>query len=266
VIRVAMRKFLMVILLAAPFHAPSLAQAPAGAPSAAASSAYVLGADDEIEITVFGQKDMSNKTRIRSDGTITLPYLDSIQAAGRTTAQLSALIANRYKQGGILAAPSINVEITNYASRTVTILGSVPNAGLYALDKPYSVAAIVAKAGGIRPDGANVVVLTPANGQPPLRIALTDMSGAAGRRVEPGDNLFVPRAELIYVYGPVSKPGSYSYTPGMTYRQALGQAGGPTVAGSSRKIEVRRGGKKISASIDDPADPEDVLIIKEKFF
>jgi len=265
VIRVAMRKFLIFILLAATFGIPSFAQAPRDT-SAAATSSYVLGPDDEIEVTVFGQKDMSNKTRIRSDGTIILPYLNAIRAAGTTTAQLSALIATRYKQEGILAAPSINVEITNYASRTVTILGSIPNAGVYALDKPYSVAAIVAKAGGIRPDGADVVVLTPADGQPPVRIALTDMSGAAGRLVEPGDNLFIPKAELIYVYGPVNKPGSYSFTPGMTYRQALGEAGGPTVAGSSRKIEVRRGGKKIHATIDDLANPEDVLIIKEKFF
>ncbi|MDQ1156339.1 polysaccharide export outer membrane protein [Sphingomonas sp. SORGH_AS 950] len=231
-----------------------------------AASAYVLGPDDEIEMKVFGQDNMSLKTRIRADGTITAPFLGNIQAAGRTTAQLAQQLSEAYLRGGYLSRPSINIEVTNYASKSATVLGSVGQAGLYPLDRPYTVAAMVARAGGPRADGANTVILTPMGGQPE-RISLADVSGGAARLVQPGDTLFVPVAEQVYVYGQVEKGGGFPVQPGMTFRQALALAGGPTLAGSTKRIEVRRGGKVLpKATLDDVVQPEDVLVIKEKWF
>jgi len=54
--------------------------------------------------------------------------------------------------------------------------------------------------------------------------------------------------------------------PGQSFRQALALAGGPTLAGSTKRIKVRREGKEIQAKLDDPVKPEDVLIIREKLF
>lgn len=239
---------------------------PAYAPASAPAAAYVLGANDEIEVKVFGQPDMSYKTRIRADGTITAPYLGTVMAAGKTTGQLSDEMMRTFLRQKILSAPSINIEVTTFASKTVTVLGAVPTAGLYALDQPYSVAAMVAKAGGPRADGANTVILTRANGQVE-RIALTDAATAATRMVGPGDTVFVPNAEKVYVYGEVNRGGAFPVTPGMTFRQALALAEGPTLAGSTKRIEVRRGGKPLTKpSLDDVVQPEDVLVIKEKWF
>jgi polysaccharide export outer membrane protein len=246
--------------------APQVQAAPAPAPASEASSAsYVLGPNDEIEISVFGQTDLGVKTRIKADGTIIVPFLGTMTAAQRTPAQLSAQIAAAYTQGGYLTKPSINVEVTAYASKTATVLGNVPNAGLYPLDRAYSVAEMVAKAGGVRPDGANAVILTPAGGTE-MRLSLMDVRAASSRMVQPGDTLFVPPAEMVYVYGQVNTPGAYPYINGMTFRQAMAKAGGPTLAGSTRKVEVRREGKKVKVLLDDPAQPEDVLVIKEKLF
>lgn len=253
----------IVMALGAP---AALAQTAPAAPPAASNAAYVLGPNDEIEIKVFGQPDMSYKTKIRADGTITTPYLGSLQAAGKTTAALADEMMRAFLRNKILSAPSINIEVTTFASKTVTVLGAVPTAGLYALDQPYSVAAMVAKAGGARADGANSVVLTRANGQVE-RIALTDAATAATRLVAPGDTLFVPLAEKVYVYGEVNRGGAFPIVPGMTFRQALALAEGPTLAGSTKRIEVRRGGKPVAKpSLDDIVQPEDVLVIKEKWF
>lgn len=230
------------------------------------ASSYVLGPNDEISVTVFGQDSMSSKTRIRADGTITAPFLGVVQAAGKTTAQLGTELSQAYVRGGYLSKPSINVEITAYASKTATVLGAVPNSGLYPIDRPYTVSAMVARAGGPRIDGANAVILTPVGGQP-VRISLADLAGGASRMVQPGDTLFVPTAESVYVYGEVNKGGAYPIQPGMTFRQALALAGGPTLAGSVKRIEVRRGGQKIDKpDLDMVVQPEDVLVIKEKWF
>ena len=254
------------MVLGTPATLAQTAPSPAPAPATTPAASYILGANDEIEIKVFGQPDMSYKTKIRADGTITTPYLGSLQAAGKTTSALADEMMSAFLRNKILSAPSINIEVTSFASKTVTVLGAVPTAGLYALDQPYSVAAMVAKAGGTRADGANSVVLTRANGQQE-RIALTDAAAAATRMVAPGDTLFVPLAEKVYVYGEVNRGGAFPIVPGMTFRQALALAEGPTLAGSTKRIEVRRAGKPVAKpSLDDIVQPEDVLVIKEKWF
>ena len=47
----------------------------------------------------------------------------------------------------------------------------------------------------------------------------------------------------------------------------LALAGGPTLAGSTKRIRVQRAGKELDhVTLDDPVQPEDVLIIREKLF
>ena len=246
----------------------AVAAAPvAAAPAkAVAGAGYLLGPDDEVKISIFGQPDLSSTTRIKEDGTVTLALIGPVQARGKTTSQLAQTIAANYASGGFLTNPSVNVEVSNYVSRFVTVLGNVPQAGNYPLDRNYTVASMLAKAGGSTKDGANAVILTPADGSGAVRISLADMAVGGSRQLKPGDILFVPPAEKVYVYGQVQQPGAFSFAPGQSFRQALALAGGPTLAGSTKRIKVRRGGKEIQANLDDPVQPEDVLIIREKLF
>ena len=261
------------IFLAVAVAAPGGAQTaemtvPTAPPSAKpqADAGYQLGPDDEVRIAIFGQPDLSSTTRIKEDGTVTLALIGPIQARGKTTSQLAQAIAASYASGGFLANPSVNVEVSNYVSRFVTVLGNVPQAGNYPLDRNYTVASMLAKAGGSTKDGANAVILTPADGSGAVRISLADIAVGGSRQLKPGDILFVPPAEKVYVYGQVQQPGAFSFAPGQSFRQALALAGGPTLAGSTKRIKVRRGGKEIQANLDDPVQPEDVLIIREKLF
>jgi polysaccharide biosynthesis/export protein len=246
--------------------APAAAETPAPA-AAAATEGYRLGPDDEVKVAIYGQPDLSVTTRVKADGTIRLAMLGAVQARGKTSAELADAIAHGYASGGYLERPSVNVEISQFVSRFVTVLGNVPEAGNYPLDRPYTVAAMLAKAGGATATGANAVILTPADGSGPVRISLADMNAGAGRRLAPGDILFVPPAEKIYVYGQVQEPGAFNFVPGQTFRQALALAGGPTLAGSTKRIKVRRGGKEVEGlNLDDAVQPEDVLVIREKLF
>ena len=253
--------------VAAQSPAPAAAAAAPVAAKPAASTDYRLGPNDQIKILIYGQPDLSVTTRIKEDGTVRLAMLEPVVAKGKTTAELADIIAAGYTKGGYLLNPSVSVEVAEFVSRFVTVLGSVPQAGNYPLDRPYTIAAMVAKAGGATAAGANAVILTPADGSGPVRISLADMNGAAGRQLAPGDILFVPTAEKVYVYGQVQQPGAFNFVPGQTFRQALALAGGPTLAGSTKRIRVRRAGKELDQiTLDDPVQPEDVLIIREKLF
>jgi polysaccharide export outer membrane protein len=248
---------------------PAAPPAAAALPPAAASAApgYRLGPDDEVKVFIYGQPDLSVTTRVKSDGSIRLAMLGAVDVRGKTTAELADSIAAGYASGGYLERPSVNVEVSQFVSRSVTVLGNVPQAGNYPLDRPYSVAAMLAKAGGATVTGANAVILTPADGSGPIRISLADMNSGAGRPLAPGDILFVPSAEKIYVYGQVQEPGAFNFVPGQTFRQALALAGGPTLAGSTKRIKVRRAGKEVEGiNLDDAVQPEDVLVIREKLF
>ncbi len=243
----------------------AVAAAPAAPP--AAPDGYRLGPDDEVKVFIYGQPDLSVTTRVKADGTIRLAMLGAVDVRGKTSAELADAIAAGYARGGYLERPSVNVEVSQFVSRFVTVLGNVPQAGNYPLDRPYSVAAMLAKAGGATATGANAVILTPADGSGPVRISLADMNAGASRPLAPGDILFVPPAEKVYVYGQVQEPGAFNFVPGQTFRQALALAGGPTLAGSTRRIKVRRAGKEVEGiNLDDAVQPEDVLIIREKLF
>jgi polysaccharide export outer membrane protein len=269
---ILLKSFSALLIMAGPVAATAQTAAGAAATAAtppapqAASAGYQLGPDDEVKISIFGQPDLSTTTRIKADGTVVLALVGAVRAQGKTTTQLAQDIAAGYASGGYLTKPSVNVEVSNFVSRFVTVLGNVPQAGNYPLDRGYTVASMLAKAGGSTKDGANAVILTPADGSGPVRISLADMASGATRQLQPGDTLFVPQAEKIYVYGQVQQPGAFSYAPGQSFRQALALAGGPTLAGSTKRIKVRREGKEIQANLDDPVKPEDVLIIREKLF
>jgi polysaccharide export outer membrane protein len=47
-----------------------------------ASSDYLIGPEDVLEITVFDLKDLDTKVRVANDGTITLPLLGRVEASG----------------------------------------------------------------------------------------------------------------------------------------------------------------------------------------
>ena len=55
------------------------------------------------------------------------------------------------------------------------------------------------------------------------------------------------RANQIYVVGDVQRPGSYTVSSTGTALTALYAAGGPTINGSLRRIEIRRGGRVVDA-------------------
>jgi polysaccharide export outer membrane protein len=246
---------------------PGAAAAPAAPPRAAAAEGYRLGPDDEVKVFIYGQPDLSVTTRVKADGTIRLAMLGAVDVRGKTTAELADAIAAGYAQGGYLERPSVNVEVSQFVSRFVTVLGNVPQAGNYPLDRPYTVAGMLARAGGATATGANAVILTPADGSGPVRISLAEMNAGASRPLSPGDILFIPPAEKVYVYGQVQSPGAFTFVPGQTFRQALALAGGPTLAGSTKRIKVRRAGKEVEGlNLDDPVKPEDVLVIREKLF
>ena len=83
---------------------------------------FLLGPEDELEITVWKNQDLSRITIIRPDGLISMPLIGDIQAAGLTADTLAQRIAERLKQY-FATPPSVSVSVKAINSYSVYVVG-----------------------------------------------------------------------------------------------------------------------------------------------
>jgi polysaccharide export outer membrane protein len=237
-------------------------------PSEGASSAYVLGRDDVIEVGLLGRTDFGGRTRVQADGSIQLPFIGKIQVADRTTAEVSEKVREALKVGGFFADPVVTVEVVGYASRYVTVLGAVGTPGLIPINRPYRISEILARVGGVREGGAEHIVIRSENGDE-RKLVVRDLAMGSAEEdpfVKAGDKIYAPKAETFYIYGQVNSPGAYPLTADSTVQMSIARAGGLTASGSDKKVTVNRGGQKVRVSLDSKVQPGDVLEIGERLF
>jgi len=230
------------------------------------AATYMLGINDEVQVSVFGAHPIDVKTRVKENGGIVLPILGEVKAAGQTANQLATVIAQKLKAGSYYVNPIVNVEITSFVSNSVTAFGSLQQPGIYPIDRPLTVAMVLARAGGTRGDAADYVILR-RKGQEDRRVVLDELANGSDEALVAGDAIFVPAAQLMYVYGQVNKPGKIEIRSGMTLRQALAAAGGPTLAGTQKRVTLTRGSETMKkVALDTPVKAGDVFYVNEKLF
>lgn len=205
--------------------------------------------------------------RVSAQGDITLPIIGVVRAAGLTTYALEQDIARRLVEGGILRRPQVSVQITEYRSRVVAVVGSVERPGLYPVTRPgATLADVIWTAGGPNKDAGRIVEFVPAppegaspNGTPPANPAHTIREGNPVRLdlqmllqptsadahllnppVRPGDVISLSPAGTVQVDGWVEKPGSYPLTRGLTLMGAVAAAGGRLFPADRREVSVKR--------------------------
>ncbi len=234
-----------------------------------ADPGYVLGADDTVQVIVYGQSEFNISTRVKADGTIVMPLIGIVKASGLTSIGLAREVTDKLTSGGYLKSPIVNVEIGAYVSKTVNVAGKVSSPGVYPLDRQYRALEVLLKAGWIRENGANYVYLRRA-GTPEVRLEAEGLVRGEPDKdplLRPGDTLYVPEADQFFITGQVNRPGTLPILPGMTVRQALALAGGVSQTGKSDKVGLIRGNaKEIEVDMTQTVQKNDVIIVKERLF
>lgn len=247
------------------------------APAWSADNEYRMGTGDVVRVTVYGQPDLTTEARVGENGGITFPLIGEVKLAGTTPAQGEADIAKRLSKGGFIIEPFVTLNVVQYRGQQVSVLGRVNRPGRYNLERASNVTDLLALAGGVIIDGADVATLVRTrNGKTEYRdidlLALFRPGGEASDvEVQDGDILNVARQPMFYIYGEVQRPGAFRLEQNMSVVQALSMGGGLTPRGTQRGIRILRRDDKgamqeIEVKLGDPVQKDDVIYVKESLF
>jgi polysaccharide export outer membrane protein len=205
----------------------SLVRAQTGEPDNKSASSYLLGPNDQISFVVDQlPDDFTDKTfRIDQNGDLSVPMIGRIHAGGLTQAELEDKVRSRF--GIILKEPDIVVNVTEYASQPVSVLGAVNMPGIRQLQGGKTLFDVLSLAGGLRIDAGTTVKITrdlkwgaipvpdavvSSNGLysvATVRVKQVMQADEANIAIRPGDTVFVPKADVVYVVGSVTTPGGF---------------------------------------------------------
>jgi len=240
-------------------------------------AAYNIGPDDVLNISVYGYDDLKTETRVSADGRITFPLIGEVNASGKTSIELEEAIAVRLIEGGFIHDAQVSVSVVNHVSQQVSVLGHVNRPGRYPLDSNSSVVDLIAMAEGIDELGDSKVIVTrTVNGKSQkqeldLKAYLEDVGDVVPFKMQQGDQVYVPKAPMFYIYGEVQHPGSYRVEPDASVMKALPLGGGLTLRGTENGITIKRKDKsgtlqEIDVDLDDAVLKDDVIYVGERWF
>lgn len=159
---------------------------------------YVIGVPDALQITVWKQEQLSLEVIVRTDGKISMPLLQDVQAEGLTPDELRAVIEERLAE--FIVAPNVNVIVKDMRSNVVSVVGGgVARSGLVPLQRNTRVIDAIATMGGFTPFArkGDIRVLRNVDGRQ-VQYGFDYDAFIKGRApdsnmlLEPGDTIVVP--------------------------------------------------------------------------
>jgi polysaccharide export outer membrane protein len=196
-----------------------------------------------------------------------------------TVEQLEAQLTTRFRE--FLRDPIVNVNVAEYHSQPVSVLGAVNNPGVHQIQGDKSLFEVISEAGGLRDDAGSTIEVTRrlSNGALPLPTATTDSTGQfsiaelniravmAAKNpeqnipVKPNDVITVPKADLIYVIGSVRHPGGFPLEERatMSVLQALSLAEGLQNTAASTRAKILRTTDATHGRIEIPVNVKHIL-------
>ena len=135
---------------------PSAAE-PFASAATPGSAAYKIGPQDALDISVFKVPELARNVQVADTGTINIPLLGEVPAAGKTAREVELDLKKRL--GKYLQSPQVTVQVREYNSQRVTMEGAVRNPGVHVLKGKTSLLQLVAISGGLGEASDSTVVV-----------------------------------------------------------------------------------------------------------
>ena len=256
---------------------------------------YRLGPEDQLSVVISGKGGYSKvvEVTVLPQGTVMLPMVDQVSAAGLTLSELSREI-KRLLEADYLVSPKVFVTSKVRRSHKVTLVGEIATTGLYYLQAETELLkdVIVRVGGPVGGFNKTVFLIRPPSsvegGEQPqeserytvnLLDLMNDTKGELNVPVRTGDMIYVLSGEQasefaglkqssVLVFGQVKNPGIVPYSKGLTVLRAILKAGNFTEGAARSRVQVKRkvNGKvitlrvNINQIIEDGDQSADVLL------
>lgn len=203
-----------------------------------AESDYRLGVGDVVRVSVYRDPDLSGEFPVSPDGSILMPLIGAVPAAGLSEGDLVAQL--RQLLGEYLVNPQLSVSVKSYQSQYVVVAQPGGRAQRVALRPGMTLRDVVSEA-GVPVSGSQQISLTrEGDSGAPMILNGDDLDAQGTLQPRDGDVLTIREPDYIYVSGEVRRPGKYFYSDGLTLQQAITLAEGLTEWASKKEIRIQR--------------------------
>lgn len=172
------------------------------ATTAEATPGYLIGPGDDLQIYVRDNPDISVSVPVRPDGKISIPLVQSIQATGKTPAQLADDLSQRLSQ--YIRVPTVTVIVRSFHGayrQQIKVVGQAVKPQAIPYRDGMTVLDVMIDVGGLSKfaAGNKAVLVRDVDGKErriPLKLSalLSDGEMRYNRPVRPGDTIFIPES------------------------------------------------------------------------
>ncbi len=254
----------------------------AAAPDEQRADRYELGPDDKLVLNVRNHPEMTKVEMVVSrEGTVTVPYIGDIPAAGLTPTELAGFIEEALGQS-FLKDPQADVAIVEYRSKWVMVNGEVRSPGRVFLTGGTRLKDALADAQGfIETSGEDILISRPTSDDGEIETITIDRKrfedGQINPVVHPGDIITVQGVEWAFIQGEVRAPTRVRIERDTTLLMAISMAQGLTDWADRKKVRVLDGDGKPPKTYNLKAiqtgkepDPRlkggDIIVVERRFF
>jgi polysaccharide export outer membrane protein len=154
---------------------------------------YIIGPEDDLQISVWEQPALGCACVVRSDGMITVPLINEVKAAGLTLLELRQVITEALGARA-LNDPQVTVSLMGAHSKKYYLYGQVKTPGVHDLTTATTVLQAIVSAGGFA-DFANQKDITIVRGDKRLKFNFKEVM--AGKNLK--QNIYLEPGDIIYV-------------------------------------------------------------------
>ncbi len=158
-----------------------------------ATEEYIIGPEDILLVRVWKDETLTTEAVVRSDGKISVPLINDVQASGLTALQLKDKITEGLKE--FIPGVEVTVVVMQMISNKIYVQGEVARPGPQPFNGNLTVIQALALAGGLGPYAdQNSIIILRANGE---KLKFNYKQVSRGKKME--QNVRLKRGDTIIV-------------------------------------------------------------------
>jgi polysaccharide biosynthesis/export protein len=235
-----------------------------------ADQGYLIGDEDVLQISVWGNPELNVQVPVRPDGMISFPLAGDVKASGVSPRELKSNLESELSK--FVKTPTVSVMVTAINSFKVYVIGEGitlggTNTGVITLRRNTSLMQLLAQVGSLKNADLNSAYILRDEKKLNNDFFRLIMKGDISQDIQlkPNDIIFIPDnfEKRIMVVGAVRNPGIIQYREGLTIVDAILNTGGFTeFAKQNDVLIVRKEGnamKNIEARMKDVIKDGDIM-------